>query len=65
MLEHVDLLRSGPRDKEIFNPPFIQLPDIWKKVLKAALGKRCSNYLGLIFVKHLRILVKLLQKLAP
>ena len=74
--EHVDLLRSGPRNKESFNPSFTHLSDIPKHLLsKRCSRKKVSYYLGLIFAKRLRganILVKLpacfsqiLQKLIP
>ena len=74
--QHVDLLRSGPRNKESFNPSFTHLSDIPKHLLsKRCSRKKVSYYLGLIFAKRLRganILVKLpacfsqiLQKLIP
>ena len=61
-LQHVDFLRSGPRNKATSNPSFTHLPDIRKQLLRAALEKSCSCYLGLAFVKHLwraNILAKL------
>ena len=74
--QHVDLLRSGPGNKETFNPSFTHLSDIPKQLLsKSYSRKKVSYYPGLMFVKRLRephILVKLqacfsqiLQKLIP
>ena len=74
--QHVDLLRSGPGNKETFNPSFTHLSDIPKQLLSNSCSqKKISYYLGLMFVKRLRgahILVKLqacfsqiLQKLIP
>ena len=37
--QHVDLLRSGPRNKETFNPSFTHLSDIPKQLL----SKSCSG----------------------
>ena len=60
---HVDLLCSGPGEKETFNPSFTHLSDIPKQLLsKSCSWKKVSYYLGLMFVKRLRgahILVKL------
>ena len=38
--QHVDLLRSGPRNKEAFNPSFTHLSDIPRQLLRAALEKK-------------------------
>ena len=74
--QHIDLLCSGPGNRETFNPSFTHLSDIPKQLLsKSCFRKKVSYYLGLMFVKRPRgahILVKLqacfsqiLQKLIP
>ena len=74
--QHVDLLRSGPGNKETFNPSFTHLSDIPKQLLSNSCSrKKISYFLGLMFVKRLRgarNLVRLqacfsqiLQKLIP
>ena len=52
--QHVDLLRSGPGNKETFNPSFTHLSDIPKQLLSNSFSrKKVSYYLGLMFVKRL------------
>ena len=74
--QHVDLLCSGPGNRETFNPSFTNLSDIPKQLLSNSCSrKKVSYYLVLMFVKRRRgahILVKLqgsfsqiLQKLIP
>ena len=46
--EHVDLLRSGPRNKKVLIRLLLTC-----LMLRAALEKRCFYSLGLMFVKHL------------
>ena len=52
--QHVDLLRSGPGNKETFNPSFTHLADIPKQLLSNSCSrKKDSYYLGLMSVKRL------------
>ena len=61
--QHLDLLRSDPGSKEIFNPSFTYLSNIPKQLLcKSCSRKKVSYYLGLMFMKRLwrtHILLKL------